>query len=275
MTIDQSQLGDVGTNIAHARTIRALASCFVRSGGLVSAGDLAVTGDPSVLAVNIDTGAGLVQYEAANQYYEPFQVDVAEQRSLLTATGSRVDLVFAGVQSEEFGDTLNSKDIYVIRGVDGSTTVPDVDDSSGPGPMAATLPLAKVAVPSGATKGSQCTITMLAQTVAPVRDGGYTTSDLAPSTPPLWVTLLQNATTGDGGFGGYAHGAPFTPRTALLIPQYPNSADDAGYSTFAPGVFHTTHCDAVDVYGAWKDLDGSDAPSGANFSAWIVSFPSN
>lgn len=275
MTIDQSGLFDQGTNVTHARTVRALASAFVRNGGLVSNGDLQVTGDPSTLAVNVDTGCGLVQYGAPNQFYEPFQVDTAEHRTLLTATGNRVDLIFAGVQSEEFGDSVNKKDLYVVRGVDGSTDVPDVADPGGPGPMAGALPLASIAVPSGATRGSQCTIKMLAQTVAPVRDGGFTSDDLAPTPPTQWVTFLQNFSTGAGGFGGYAHGAPFTPKAAVMIPQYPNSSADGGWSNFAPGVFHFTHADANDVYGAWFDLDGTAAPEDANFSAYLVSFAGN
>lgn len=176
MAIDQSILSDVGTAAAHARSFRALASAFVRSPGLVSAGDLAVTGDPVAMAVNIDTGCAFCEYDPG-QYFESFNVDAPEQRALATATGNRMDLVYAGVQSQEFGNGSNHKDLYVVRGANGSTTPPMTDPTMLS--MAAVLLIAKVQVPSGATKGSQCTITMLADTIAPVRDGGYKPTDLA------------------------------------------------------------------------------------------------
>lgn len=267
MTIDQSILSDVGSNVAHARVFRALGSAFVRSGGLVSAGDLAVTGDPSLLAVNVDVGIGMVPYTSALQYFEPFEVDAPEQRALATATGARVDLVYAAVQSMEFGNSANGKDIKVVRGANGSTHAPNPDPT-----MAGVLPLASVQVPSGATRGTDCTITMLAQTTAPVRDGGYTPDDLGAVAPTIWTGKLTNKTVGAGGYGGYAHGAPFTPVFAVVVPQFPNDSSQAGFSTFAPGHFHNDSCDANFIHGIWYSKDGTVAPTGANFSAWYVCY---
>lgn len=267
MTIDQSILSDVGSNVAHARVFRALASAFVRSGGLVSDGDLAVTGDPSVLAINVDVGTGLVPYGSVNQFYEPFEVDAPEQRLLNSNTSgsSRTDLIYLGVKSLEFGDPVNSKDIYVKKGSAGGAL-------PSPDPMAAVLPLAQAIVPSGASRGTSCTISMLADTTAPIRDGGFLDSDLAPTTPKIWAGEFVNKTTGAGGYGGYPHGAPFTPKFAVVVPQFPNDPSQAGFSTFAPSVFHNDFCDATIIHGIWYDKNGNAAPSGANFSAWYVCY---
>lgn len=262
MTIDGSILSDVGSNVAHARVFRALASAFVRSGGLISDGDLAVTGDPSVLAVNIDVGMGLVPYGSVNQYYEPFEVDAPEQRLLNSNTSgsSRTDLIYLGVKSLEFGDSVNSKDIYVKKGSAGGAL-------PSPDAMAAVLPLAQAIVPSGASRGTSCTISMLADTTAPIRDGGFLPTDLAASSPTIWAGSWTNLKTGAGGYGGYPHGAPFTPAFAIVIPQFPNDSSQAGFSTFAPGTFHNDFCDATNIHGLWRDINGNIPPTNSNFSA--------
>lgn len=265
MTIDQSILSDVGSNAAHARVFRALGGAFIRSGGLVSATDLAVTGDPSTLAVNIGAGMGFVPYGTARQYFEPFEVDATEQRALASnASGAaRTDLVYLGVKSLEFGDPTNLKDIYVKRGTPG---LPTADT------MAAVLPLASVTVPNGATHGSSCTISMLTGTAAPIRDGGYLNSDLAPTTPRIWAGKWTNLKTGAGGYGGYPHGAPFTPALVLASSQFPLDSSQFGFSTFAPGTFHNTVCDATNAFGLWRDINGDIPPTDSNFSAYYVAY---
>lgn len=183
--VDQSIISDVGSNVAHARIIRALAS-FVRVGGIVSVGDLQVTGDPVDLAINCQSGIAFVPM-GTRQGFEPFIVDVTEKRSLASAVASRVDLAYAGVQSKEFGDAVNHKDIFVKTGPNGGTSIPLPD------PMAGILNVAKIAVPVGATKGTDCTITMLAQTTTPKRDGGFTAADIAIDDRD-YCLVVRNAT---------------------------------------------------------------------------------
>jgi len=192
----------------HVSDIRRALARWVQTDGVISANDFNVTGDPSLLAVNIDYGQATFSYPAAAGLGDMavFDSDAVEQRNLSTApgSGSRIDLVYLGVRDKQYGDTVNSNDIYVKPGQVNSGAAPNPDV------MAASYPIAAVTVPVGATKGSQCTVQMLTDTTAPVRDGGYSGSDLIIP-PPVHITHDVIGYWFGDGHTVRAHGAPFTP----------------------------------------------------------------
>jgi len=187
--------------------IRRALSRWLSSEGVVYEGDFNVTGDPSRLAVNIDPGQGVVAFsQAILTDFALFDSDSVEQRTLATApgSGSRLDLVYCGAKDKAYGDAVNSVDFYVKAGQVNSGHAPSPDV------MAGAYPIAWVTVPAGATLGSQCQVQMLTVTTAPVRDGGYSGSDLVIP-PPVHVQHDVIGYWFGDGHTVRAHGAPFTP----------------------------------------------------------------
>jgi len=187
--------------------IRRALSRWLTSEGVVTGGDFDVTGDPSRLAVNIARGQGVVAFQQAILLdFALFDSDSVEQRTLAAApgSGSRIDLVYCGAKDKAYGDAVNSVDFYVKTGVVNSGVAP------APDIMAGAYPIAWVTVPAGATLGSQCQVTMLTETTAPVRDGGYSGSDLVIP-PPIHVQHDVIGYWFGNGITARSHGAPFTP----------------------------------------------------------------
>lgn len=185
MTIQVPPISEIGA-LVQAFSHRKLATAFLRGEGLISAGDLAVTGDPSVMNLNFAQGGAFLQLPDSS--YDVFWSSAAETRTIATppVSGSRVDLVYLGLKSKEFGDSVNTFDIYIKPGSTGSGLPP------APDVMAATYTLGNLLVPSTATKGSDCTFTSAAATTAPLRDGGYTSGDIV-SSPGNYCQMIRAA----------------------------------------------------------------------------------
>lgn len=186
MTIWTPPVSEVGAFV-QARNHRKLATAFLRGEGIVSIGDLAVSGSTTSMALNFAAGACFLQYSDGS--YDVANFDAAETRTISGApgSGSRVDLVYVGIKSKEFGDGVNSIDLYIKAGTTSSPLPP------APDPMAATYTLGNLTVPSGATHGSDCTFVPTVTTTAPVRDGGWTAGDIVDQ-PGNYAQMLRNAT---------------------------------------------------------------------------------
>lgn len=190
MTIQQPPISEIGAAV-QAFSFRKAATAFLRGEGLISATDLAVTGDPSVRNLNFASGGAFLQYVgglSGDGTFDIFWASAAETRTIATppVSGSRVDLVYAGIKSKEFGDSVNSADLYIKAGTAGTGLPP------APDVMAATYTLGTLLVPSTATKGSDCTFTSTATTTAPIRDGGYTSADIV-SSPGNYCQMIRAA----------------------------------------------------------------------------------
>lgn len=185
MTIQSPPISEIGAAV-QAFSFRKAATAFLRGEGLISATDLAVTGDPSVLNLNFAQGGAFLEYPDSS--FDVFWSSAAETRAIVTppVSGSRVDLVYLGIHSKEFGDSTNGPpDIYIKPGTTGSGLPP------APDVMAATYTLGNLLVPSTATKGSDCTFTPTAATTAPLRDGGYTSADII-ATPGNYCQMIRS-----------------------------------------------------------------------------------
>lgn len=188
MTIISPPISEIGAAVL-APSVRRLATAFVRAEGLITGTDLAVTGDPSATApmlLNFAAGGCFLQYTDGT--YDVLYSTATESRTIASppVSGFRTDLVYAGIKSKEFGDPVNSLDLYVKTGTNGSSTPPAADT------MAATYELGQLLVPAGAVHGSDCTFTPTAATTAPLRDGGYTSADIV-SSPGNYCQMIRSA----------------------------------------------------------------------------------
>lgn len=260
MTIWTPPISEVGAAV-QARNFRKAFSAFINGEGLLKATDLQVTGDPSLLKVNISTGGAMLLLPDGT--FDVINADAVEVRTLNSAPtsgGARLDLIYAGMQSEEFGDGANLNDIrYKANPSPGSLTLPTPDT------MAGVYPLATVSVPIGATKGTDCTITMLSATTAPVRDGGFTSGDLAGGGLP--VVSNQTVHFGSTGTASTNHGAPFTPSMVIPVPTGPINAGPYVLLHAVSTISATTFA------SQWVMSDNSIPTVGSVLQVRVVAFP--
>lgn len=186
MTLWTPPVSEVGAFV-QARNHRKLATAFLRGEGVVSVGDLLPSGSTTSMALNFADGGCFLQLPDGS--YDVAWADAAATKPISAApgSGSRVDLVYVGYQSKEFGDLVNNIDFFIKAGTVGSSLPP------APDPMAATYQLGTLLVPAGAVHGSDCTFTSTASTTAPVRDGGFGEGDLV-QTPGNYAQMLRNNT---------------------------------------------------------------------------------
>ena len=149
--------------------------------------------------------------------YDLLYSDATEIRNIPTppSSGSRYDLLYAGIESKEFGDGQNFVNLRYKTGTTSDTNGPDPDV------MAGTSPVALVRVPSTATKGTDCTITMLTSTTAPVRDGGFKGGDIVLPAQPYLAYHRSGIST--NGHIIANNGCPFVPKFVQCIGTYPRA----------------------------------------------------
>lgn len=257
MTIWNPPISEVGAFV-QARNHRKAFSAFIQGEGLLKAADLQVSGDPSLLKLNISPGAAMLQLPDGT--FDVVNSDAVEVRTLATnPSGSpRLDLIYAGIQSKEFADAANAADlIYKPNPTPGSLVLPSMDT------MAGTYPIASISVPPGATKGTDCTITMLSGTTAPGRDGGYSYGDIAVLPWREVVTIKF----GSIGQAVTSHTAPFTPSVLIPVLAGPINA----------GPFLVMHAistiTASQFSSQWVMSDNSFPVVNSTVTARLISFP--
>lgn len=187
----------------YMRQLRLLATVLLQGqSGRVGVNDYNATPSNTSMDVQLAAGCSLIQMPGLYQGANVFASDAPVTKTLNAAPGSgtRHDVIGIQVWDQEYGDLLDSWDIvYLANPTVNSTTLPapGMPGVSSPA-SAAWLPIVGIDVPAKVTTSNRCTFRHLASTVAQIRSGGYTGTDLA--LPPSDVVTHQENVVGAGGW---------------------------------------------------------------------------